>query len=87
MVHKTGAHQTNEESPEEVEHLCSKTQAYAKAWSPVADEIWKNQTHKKPSYENYTKEKRENPNLAAFEHSDGTNHIDLDIDAKEQSNT
>ncbi len=86
MVHKTGAHQTNEESPEEVEHLCAKTEDYAKAWAPVADEIWNSQTHKKPSYENFTKEKREHPELAAFEHADGTNHIDLDINAPEQSN-
>ncbi len=86
MVHKTGAHQTNEESPEEVEHLCAKTEDYAKAWAPVADEIWSHQTHKKPSYENFTKEKREHPELAAFEHADGTNHIDLDINAPEQAN-
>ncbi len=76
MVHETKAHQTNEESPEEVEHLCAKTQDYAKKWAPVADEIWANQTHKKPSYENFTKEKREHPELAAFEHADGTDSID-----------
>ncbi len=76
MVHKTKAHQTNEESPEEVEHLCAKTTDYAKKWAPVADEIWASQTHKKLSYENFTKEKREHPELAAFEHADGTKSID-----------
>lgn len=86
MVHKTGAYQTNEESPEEVEHLCGKAKDYAEKWAPVADEIWASQTHKRPSYENYTKEKREHPELAAFEHADGSNHIDTDINAKEQSN-
>ena len=80
MVAKTGAHQTNEESPEEVEHLCDKCDEYAKAWAPVADELWAEETHKKPSYENYTKEKRENPDLAAFEHKDGTDEIKLDKD-------
>ena len=29
-----------------------------------------------------TKEKREHPELAAFEHADGSNHIDTDINAK-----
>lgn len=86
MVYKTGAHQTNEESPEEVDHLYEKAKPYAKNWSKVADEIWEKQTHKKPSYENYTKEKREHPELAAFAHADGTYHIDTSIDAPEQAN-
>ncbi len=68
MVEETGAHGTNEESDETVEHLCSKCDAYAQEWAPVAEEIWDSQSHKRPSYENYTKEKRENPELAAFEH-------------------
>ena len=69
MVEKTGAHQTNQESPESVEHLCAKCDAYAKQWAPAAKEVWAGQVHKKPSYENYTKEKREHPELAAFEHT------------------
>ena len=67
MVRETGAHQTNQESPEDVEHLCKKCDAYAAEWKPVADEIWASETHKRPSYENYTEEKREHPELAAFE--------------------
>ncbi len=86
MVHATGAHQTNEESPEEVEHLCEKCRPYAEQWKPYADAEWASETHKRPAYENYTAEKRANPELAAFEHADGTNHIDTDIDAAEQSN-
>ena len=77
MVKATGAHQTNQESPEDVEHLCAKCDGYAKEWAPVADRIWAEETHKKPAYENYTKEKREHPELAAFEHADGTNKIIL----------
>ncbi|MGI6107225.1 MAG: radical SAM protein [Lachnospiraceae bacterium] len=67
MVHDTGAHGTNAESEESVEHLTAKCDEYAKEWAPVADEIWSHEVHKKPSYENYTKEKREHPELAAFE--------------------
>ena len=68
MVKDTGAHGTNAESDESVEHLCSKCDDYAAAWGPVADQIWAEQKHKRPSYENYTQEKREHPELAAFEH-------------------
>ena len=82
MVKKTGAHQTNLEAPEEADELCAKNVEYAKEWAPVADEIWKSQPHKQPSYENYTKEKREHPELAAFEHADGTESIDI-VDPKE----
>ncbi|MBR1849006.1 MAG: radical SAM protein [Lachnospiraceae bacterium] len=67
IVAETGAHGTNEESDESVEHLCSKCDAYAKEWAPVADDIWKHQIHKKPAYENYSKEKREDGSLAGFD--------------------
>ncbi len=67
MVKETGAHQTNVEAPEEADELCGKNVAYAKAWAPEAEKIWAAQMHKKPGYENYTKEKREHPELAAFE--------------------
>ena len=69
MVKETGAHQTNEEAPESAEELCEKCDDYAKNWAPVADRIWASEKHKKPTYENYTKEKREHPELAAFEHA------------------
>ena len=77
IVETTGAHQTNLESPESVDHLCEKCDAYSKEWAPVADKIWAEQSHKRPAYENYTEEKKEHPELAAFEHADGTEHIDL----------
>ena len=67
MVARADAHGTNEESEESVDHLCEKCDDYAKEWAPVADEIWKSETHKKPKYENYIKEKREDNTLAAFE--------------------
>ena len=70
MVAKTGAHQTNVEAPEEADELCAKCEPYAKEWAPVADAEWASEKHKKPTYENYTKEKREHPELAAFEHAE-----------------
>lgn len=55
MVHKTGAHSTDLESPEPVEHLCGKCAEYAANWQPSADEIWNHTKHKKKQYENYKK--------------------------------
>ena len=55
MVHETGAHQTNMESPETVEHLCSKCKNYAEEWKSHADKIWAEETHKTPQYTNYKK--------------------------------
>ncbi len=68
MVKETGAHQTNDESAESVDELCDKCDQYAENWAETAEEIWNSQKHKRPSYENYTKEKKEHPDLAAFEH-------------------
>ena len=53
MVEESGAHSTDMESPESVDHLCAKCDDYAAAWAPVAKEIWAEQKHKKPSYTNY----------------------------------
>lgn len=86
MVHATNAHQTNEESPESVEHLCDKVTDYANSWKEQADRIWSEETHKVPAYENYTLEKRTHRDLAGFDHPDGTHHIDLDENAPEQQN-
>ena len=55
MVHETGAHQTNMESPETVEHLCNKCKAYADEWKGHADKIWAEEAHKTPQYTNYKK--------------------------------
>ena len=40
MVAETGAHSTDPEAPETADELCSKCDAYAEAWKPVADELW-----------------------------------------------
>ena len=40
MIEKTGAHSTDLCSPECVEHLCAKCDAYAKSWAPTAERLW-----------------------------------------------
>jgi len=40
MVTKAGAHSTDPQSPESVEHLCSKCDAYACNWAPVSEQLW-----------------------------------------------
>ena len=46
MVAVSGAHSTDLQSPESVEHLCSKCDHYARDWEPVADELWENSPRK-----------------------------------------
>lgn len=41
MVAKTNAHSTDLQSPESVEHLCSKCDKYAGFWKPTADDLWR----------------------------------------------
>ena len=40
LVKETGAKSTDLESPEDVNHLCSKCTAYASNWKPTADKLW-----------------------------------------------
>ena len=47
MVAATGAHSTDLQSPESVEHLCAKCDKYAANWKPVAEELWKENRAKK----------------------------------------
>ncbi len=48
MVEATGAHSTDPMSPEDVEHLCSKTCGYAQCWQKKADELWQAECEKQP---------------------------------------
>ena len=41
MVKQTGAVSTDLESREDVDHLCSKCESYAKNWIPTAEKLWK----------------------------------------------
>lgn len=47
IVTNTGAHSTDLQSPESVEHLCAKCDKYAENWKPVADELWKTNREEK----------------------------------------
>ncbi len=40
MVHRTGAHSTDLQSPESVDHLCDKCVSYAQCWKPEAEPLW-----------------------------------------------
>lgn len=57
MVAETGAHSTDLESPESVEHLCGKCTQYAADWQQEADAIWNSTAHKDPEYQNYAPER------------------------------
>lgn len=41
MVHDTGAHSTDLESKETVDHLCGKCKEYARNWEPTANLLWR----------------------------------------------
>jgi len=58
MVHETGAHDTNAETPETVEHLCDKCKDYAESWGVAAEDEWNSEVHKVPAYQNYAPENR-----------------------------
>ena len=47
MVNAAGAHSTDLQSPESVEHLTAKTEPYAEKWTPKADEMWKERLREK----------------------------------------
>ena len=40
MTEESHAHSTDLQSPESADHLCSKCDAYAATWAPVADKLW-----------------------------------------------
>ncbi|MCD8381657.1 MAG: radical SAM protein [Clostridiales bacterium] len=47
LVKETGAHSTDLESPETVDHLCDKCVEYAENWKPTADRLWKESQEEK----------------------------------------
>ncbi len=59
MVRETGAHSTDPESPETVEHLCSKTCGYAKCWKAKADELWEAECAERPELKEIGEKERE----------------------------
>ena len=47
MVRETGAVNTDYESPESVDHLCSKTMPYARNRKAAADRLWNEHGNRK----------------------------------------
>ena len=47
-MEETGAHSTDPESPESVEHLCAKCDQYAAHWKGKADELWQAECAQRP---------------------------------------
>jgi MoaA/NifB/PqqE/SkfB family radical SAM enzyme len=58
MVKRTNAVSTDLESPESVEHLCSKCKAYASEWGQEAEAIWNRSQHNPAMYQNYAPERK-----------------------------
>ncbi len=58
IVKSSGAHQTNDEAPEEVDELCGKCEMYAGSWAEPADRVWNSQEHKAAAYSNYARDHR-----------------------------
>ena len=55
MVHETGAHSTDVEEAEPVEHLCGKCEAYACEWMKTADKLWEEHPYHQKGYTNFKK--------------------------------
>lgn len=55
MVKETGAHSTDVEQAEPVEHLCEKCVEYAKEWKETADRLWAEHPHQIKGYTNFKK--------------------------------
>ncbi len=57
MVHRAGAHSTDVEQEEPVEHLCGKCEEYAANWKPTADKLWAEHPYRQKGYINYANAK------------------------------
>ena len=55
MVKETGAISTDPMSPERVDHLCDKTEEYARNWQPRADELWDKEIEETEKCREYVK--------------------------------
>lgn len=55
MVKETGAHSTDMQSEEPVEHLCGKCKEYAANWKPEAEALWEKHHFVQKGYSNYKK--------------------------------
>ena len=55
MVHESGAHSTDVEEAEPVEHLCGKCMEYACQWKETADKLWAEHPYQQKGYTNFKK--------------------------------
>lgn len=55
IVHETGAHSTDVEEEETVEHLCQKCEKYAAEWKDTADKLWAAHPYQQKGYSNIKK--------------------------------
>lgn len=55
MVQETGAHSTDVEEAEPVEHLCGKCMEYAEEWKGTADKLWAAHPYQIKGYTNFKK--------------------------------
>ena len=53
IIEETGAKSTDLIEPESADTLCSKCDCFAKAWQPVADELWNSTKHPNPKTQFY----------------------------------
>ncbi len=56
IVNESGAHSTDVQSEEAVEHLCGKCEMYSKEWKPEADELWEKHHFESKGYQNFKKD-------------------------------
>lgn len=57
LVHESGAHSTDVEEEEPVEHLCGKCVEYANCWKETADKLWAAHPYRQKGYTNFKKKK------------------------------
>ena len=55
MVHESGAHSTDVEEAEPVEHLCGKCMEYACQWKETADKLWAEHPYQQKGYTKFKK--------------------------------
>lgn len=55
LVNETGAHSTDVEEAEPVEHLCEKCVNYANEWKDTADRLWAEHPYQQKGYTNFKK--------------------------------
>ena len=82
MVERSGAHSTDLNSPETVEHQCEKCYQYARDWAPRADRIWNQKEHPEKRYENYKNWRPKTDPKDYYSNADSLSEEDKEDDAR-----